>query len=238
VRDLDWEGCLNARDLGGLLISGGGVTLFGSIVRSDNPSYLTAGGWQSVRDYGVRTVIALRTVGTTDDEPDEGLVPEEIKVRRVAIEDGTDEDFRRLCVETHRWCTPLYFKDMLEHWPQRCAKAVISVAEAPAGGVLICCGRGCDRTGLLAFLLLGLVGVKPEEIAADWWRSVERLRPRDPGYQKRLEEVLQNEHSTVGNAIEDALANLAPRLGDYRVTQAHLDALRSRLVGPVIPSGS
>jgi protein-tyrosine phosphatase len=192
-QDLDWDGCLNARDLGGLPLCAGGVTRSGSIVRSDNPAYLTAAGRQSVRDYSIRTVIALRTLGTADDEPDEEVVPEGISIRRVPIEDGTDPDFRRLCIDSNRWCTPLYFRDMLEYWPGRCAQAVISVAEAPAGGVLICCGRGCDRTGLLAFLLLGLVGVEPQEIAADWDRSVERLRPRDPGYQKRLNEVFHRE---------------------------------------------
>ena len=92
----------------------------------------------------------------------------------------TDEDFRWLCVDAYRWRTPLYFKDMLEHWPERCAAAVVGVAEAPAGGVLICCGRGCDRTGLLAFFLLGLAGARPEEIAANWSRNVERLDRETP----------------------------------------------------------
>ncbi len=123
---------------------------------------------------------------------------------------------------------------MLEHWPRRCAQAVISVAEAPPGGVLICCGRGCDRTGLLAFLLLGLVGAEPQEIAADWDRSVEPLRPRDPDYEKRVKELLRREQTTVGEAIDPALSafDLVVRLRDSGVTQHHLAALRLRLVEP------
>ena len=63
-------------------------TLFGSVARSDNLSHLTATGWQSVRDYGIRTVIALRTVGYSDDEPDEGLAPKGGQGPACPIEDG------------------------------------------------------------------------------------------------------------------------------------------------------
>ncbi len=101
-KDLDWDGCLNARDLGGLPLSVGGVTRSGSIVRSGNPTYLTAAGWQSVRDYGIRMVIALRALGTADDEPDEEVVPEGTSIRRVPIEDGTGPGFGRLCIDSGR----------------------------------------------------------------------------------------------------------------------------------------
>ncbi len=44
-RRLDWEGCVNVRDLGGLPTVSGHSTSFGAVVRSDNPAFLTAKGW-------------------------------------------------------------------------------------------------------------------------------------------------------------------------------------------------
>lgn len=60
ARDLDWEGCGNVRDLGGLPTVGGGETVRGRIVRANNLDLLTRDGWQALWDYGVRTVIDLR----------------------------------------------------------------------------------------------------------------------------------------------------------------------------------
>src|SRR5262245_9976195 len=58
-RDLDWDGCYNVRDLGGLHPVDGRVTRFGALVRSDAPSALTAPGWAAVRTHGIATVIDL-----------------------------------------------------------------------------------------------------------------------------------------------------------------------------------
>jgi hypothetical protein len=231
-RDLVWDGCLNARDLGGLPTIDGATTRRGAVVRSDNPAFLTDAGWAALRTHGVRTILNLRTDGTTDPEVDETRRPADVTFRRVAVEDLTMPGFVERCVDTGLWCTPVHIGLMLEHWPERCAAAVTAVAEAPPGGVLIACTRGCDRTGLVAFLLLGLAGVAAADIAADWERSVERLRPRDPDQEAILTARLAQQGTTVRDAIEDALGafDLAQRLVDHGLSFADLDAVRRRLV--------
>ena len=57
-------------------------------MRSDNPAYLTQAGWAALWRHGVRTVVALRTIGTADDEPAE--IPNEVEFVRVDLEDSTD----------------------------------------------------------------------------------------------------------------------------------------------------
>jgi protein-tyrosine phosphatase len=47
VTTLHWEGCLNVRDLGGLLTEDGRRTRAGVVVRSDNIRVLTDEGWRS-----------------------------------------------------------------------------------------------------------------------------------------------------------------------------------------------
>ncbi|WP_090944073.1 tyrosine-protein phosphatase [Nonomuraea jiangxiensis] len=40
-RHLDWDGCFNARDLGGIPVPGGGEIRRRAVIRSDNPERLT-----------------------------------------------------------------------------------------------------------------------------------------------------------------------------------------------------
>ena len=60
-RELAIDGLLNARDLGGLVTGDGRVTRRGALIRAANLSNLTPAGHQALVDYGVRTVIDLRT---------------------------------------------------------------------------------------------------------------------------------------------------------------------------------
>ncbi len=66
----------------------------------------------------------------------------------------------------------------LERFRGNIAAAVRAVAHAPAGGVVIHCAGGKDRTGLLSAFLLHVAGVADDEIAADYALSEDRLRPR------------------------------------------------------------
>ena len=59
-RNLQWQGCLNVRDLGGHRTVDGGETRFGEIIRADSLRQLDRAGLQAVWDYGVRTIVDLR----------------------------------------------------------------------------------------------------------------------------------------------------------------------------------
>jgi hypothetical protein len=63
-RHLDWEGCYNARDLGGLRTASGEYIRLRSLVRAENLDLLTEPDWNALYEYGVRTIIDLRN----DDE--------------------------------------------------------------------------------------------------------------------------------------------------------------------------
>lgn len=87
-----------------------------------------------------------------------------------------DTEFWRYLNDEQLNGTPLYYEPFLERKPDRCADAVAAVAHAKPGGVIFHCGAGRDRTGLLTLLLLALVDVEPELIAADYELSTELLR--------------------------------------------------------------
>jgi hypothetical protein len=60
TRALDWDGCVNVRDLGGLPLEGGGETRLGVLVRADNVRKLTDAGWEALADHGVTRIVDLR----------------------------------------------------------------------------------------------------------------------------------------------------------------------------------
>lgn len=222
-RNLSWEGCNNVRDLGGLRTTDGRKTRFGRIVRSDSPSRLTEAGWSALYDYGIRTIVTLRTHGLEEGELEFNSPYAEIDNLQVDIEDVTDDEFVQRWAVTELWGTPLYYKDALHRWPKRHAAALTAIAQAKPGGVLFHCIRGHDRTGIIALLLLSLVGVEPDEILADYELSVDPER----------DNLLRQRHTTAGEVLMSAIDNL--NVEDYLIkggaSKADLVALRKRLSG-------
>lgn len=173
-RHLEWEGCFNARDLGGLRTLAGLVIRRGAAVRADAPSRLTASGWSALWAYGVRTIIDLRN----DDElvPDAAPRPDGVTTVHLPLDGMEDREFWDYWSSGPQFGTPLYFRPHLERFPHLSANVIAAIAQSPPGGVLLHCGRGRDRTGLITMQLLDVVGVPAEDIAADYALSTDRLR--------------------------------------------------------------
>ena len=98
---------------------------------------------------------------------------------------------------------------------------------------------GIRRTGLVATLLLALAGVAPDDIAADYELSTDRLRPlraRSGGNNQRRspEKVLARPSTTAGAVILATLGSIDVeallRAGGLR--DDDLAAVRARLLGP------
>jgi protein-tyrosine phosphatase len=67
-RHLEWAGCFNVRDLGGLPTAAGGLTRRGAIVRSDSLGRLEPRGWEELEAYGIGTVVDLRNESELGDD--------------------------------------------------------------------------------------------------------------------------------------------------------------------------
>ena len=191
-------------------------------MRSDTPSRLTAAGWSALYDYGIRTIVTLRTHGMQEDELSFTSPYPDITTVQVEIEDITDREFLDLWARTGLWSTPLYYKDALRRWPDKHAAAITAIARAQPGGVLFHCIRGHDRTGIIALLLLTLASVAPDEILADYVLS------HDP----ERDDMLLNAHSSVSEAVLGALdgLDLVSYLRMGGASQDDLTAIRNRLL--------
>jgi protein tyrosine/serine phosphatase len=183
-RHLQWEGCFNVRDLGGFPTRAGGATAWGAVVRSDSPAALTDAGWNALRAHGVRTIVDLRDASEREELPARA----ELDAVHVPVLDFGDAGFWDPLRGS--WDTPRFYRAALEHWQPRFAEAVVAVARAEPGAVLVHCQVGRDRTGLVCALLLSLAGVPAEEVAADYALSAERLRPL---YDRLLSEAADDD---------------------------------------------
>lgn len=90
ARRLQWDGCYNTRDLGGLRTVDGQDIRRRVLVRSDNLSRLTEAGWQALVSYGIRTVLDLRTSWEQSIELSPFLQRENSPVRYVHVPLLTD----------------------------------------------------------------------------------------------------------------------------------------------------
>lgn len=234
-RHLDWDGCFNVRDLGGLTATASTVTRWGALVRGDALDGLSPAGWTALADHGVRTVIDLRNY----DELGLDAAPRPATVTTIHLPlDGTeDREFWSVWESGPQFGTPLYYRPHLDHFPERNAAVIAAIAGAQPGGVAFHCVGGRDRAGQITMLLLALVGVAAEDIAADYALSTERLRARyarrgEDDQGPRLESFLAEQGTTAGEVIIATLAELdvETRLRDAGLTDQDLATLRRRLV--------
>ena len=241
TRLLAWEGCLNARDLGGYVTEDGRETRWGAVVRSDSPAALTEAGRAALAGYGVRAIIDLRLPAELADHPNPFAEPGDhgIAYTNVSFIDpaaGFPPDTMSLA-ENYLW--------MLDRFSGFLAQVMAAIANAPEGGVMVHCAAGKDRTGLISALLLGLAGVPADTIAADYAMTTELLWPRDqawlengPGERAEREAMLARFAPTTEVMVE-VLERLTERFGGVEayllktgLGRDDLDRLRDRILAP------
>jgi hypothetical protein len=234
-RHLHWQGCFNARDLGGLRTTDGRETRWEAVVRADSLDGLTPSGWTALSAYGVRTVIDLRN--DNERTANHGQRPPSVATVHLPLDGAEDREFWSVWDRGPQFGTPLYYRPHLERFPERSVAVLSAIAAAGPGGVVFHCEGGRDRAGQIAMLVLALVGVPPEEIAADYVLSRTRLHARyaargEDDQGPRLESFLAAKGTNAAKLIVATLAELdiEGRLREAGLTDGDLAALRGRLV--------
>jgi protein tyrosine/serine phosphatase len=200
---LDWPGCVNARDVGGLSTADGGRIRPGALLRSDHHAALTPAGLRAVRDCGVSRILDLRRARECDRDPSPFAgdpvyrhVPLLAPVREYEID-------------------PYGYGPLLDHNRARIRVAYAAFAEAPPGAVLVHCQGGRDRTGALVAVALAAAGVPAADIVADYART-------DGSPPATMSTTLRH--------LDDVYGGAAAYLLAAGVTPAQLSAGRARLL--------
>lgn len=179
-RDLAWDACYNAREVGGYPTADGGHTRWRALVRTDNLQRLTPEGKVELRDYGVRTVIDLRSAHELERDPDPFAVHQGLdgmpRYLNLPLVDYEDREATADMEATETMAAEYIV--ILERNKERIAAVIKAVAASlDEGAVLVHCHGGKDRTGIIVAFLLSLAGVPRDTVVEDYAVSEVRLEP-------------------------------------------------------------
>ena len=237
-QNIDFEGLVNCRDLGGLETEASGVTRSGVLFRSETPQVMTKADVTRARsELGIGCVIDLR--GETPRESKQaGSGPVAEGGRGVVMDflelaggmDKVDPSPHGILVDLLQ-CGGNPLRIFLEHF--------VSTDAA----VLVHCHTGKDRTGFAAALTLALVGVRDDEIIADYELSIpaflpmmENLEAKGLGLPDNVPAFARHQPSSVG--IKAMLSHLrsnwtSPEAWalEHGISHELIEKTQARLVG-------
>lgn len=236
LKHIPMDGPQNFRDLGGFLNQDGKMVLWNRLYRADSLAELTEKDASALRVRKVCTIVDLRGSAERQAMPDR--VPEGIRYIACPLmrEDPSAPDMAAL--DSFAQSLKIGYLRMVQENTDLVAQAVRAVMDGlERGAVVFHCTAGKDRTGVLAAILLLLLGVADEDIIADYQvsftynvRGINRLVAEQPELRQYLEQAGSNSmlHSDPAN-IQAVLAllnreNIAPWLeaaGVSREMQRH-----------------
>jgi protein-tyrosine phosphatase len=158
------------------------------LVRSDNVASLTHAGRRAMMDYGVATVIDLRTEREVNGAPGPPFSDFQSSSPASSSKSETDGhspaylhlalvDDATAFILNEAPTMPERYMLMLDR-RQAAIGAIFNAIATADGPVLFHCFAGKDRTGLVAAMLLSLGGVEPEAIGADYAETDVQLASR------------------------------------------------------------
>jgi protein tyrosine/serine phosphatase len=211
LRKLTLTGCVNFRDLGGYPSGDGRRIRWRQLFRADGLTRLDEQDCAQLADLSLATVIDLRTQGEVDER---GRFPEdvfEVEYHHLPLTDvlPPTEDLSRY--DEPAFVTSRY-RQLFSEGSSSLARAVEVLAEPEALPAVFHCSAGKDRTGILAALVLGFLGVPREVIVEDYALSaegmlalLERLKAE---YAESVEEVERYAPAVISVAPEAMAAFL------------------------------
>ena len=176
-REIDLEGCLNFRDLGGYPTREGRKRAWRRVYRSDGLHHLTAGDVARLRDeLRVSDLIDLRSSAELQLDGRGPLEREPMAFHHLPLFDG--ERPSTFGPEEQRRIDAMKLSDRywgLAEMAKQAIAGVVRVIAESEGGAVYHCAAGKDRTGVISAIVLSAVGVADELIVADYALSQQNL---------------------------------------------------------------
>jgi len=234
-RHIELAGVLNLRDVGSYPVTGGGCVRWRALLRSDALHQLDRGGQDVLAGLDLRTVVDLRTPPETRAAPSmlDGLGA---RVTHVSILRG---DLQALPLELEA-----IYRYMIVDCADAVAEAIRALCAADSLPALVHCSAGKDRTGIVIALVLAVLGVPDEVIAADYALSSRYLDPDSTAAIGQLQAstglgesltrpLLVSPPALILDVltwVRAAGGSVDGYLLDHGLGQAELDQLRSALI--------
>lgn len=234
---LPLENASNVRDLGGYPSMNNELTNFGYLLRGDDLSKLNQKDIQFLLEYGLSSVIDLRSDNELVTHPDPFAVIEEVHYKHISLieQDVIDPAFvSKIMKNPETFLLEMNFEFVKNG--TKGIKEVFDFIAEQKGGVLFHCTAGKDRTGLIAMLLLGLVGVSKLDILTNYMVTEiyirESLSTKDKE-NKIPKELLQSKPEYIEPIIDyilETFGGFEEYLLHIGVEKNNLDTIISRFV--------
>jgi protein-tyrosine phosphatase len=234
-RRIPLPGTLNLRDLGGYPTSDGGTVRWRTLLRSDALHRLDDSGRAALAGFGLRTVVDLRTDEETENAPS-GLHGTGARLFHVPL-------IRAEGIGTLPPELAAVYRHMIDDRGAAIAEAVGRLSADGALPGLIHCSAGKDRTGLVAALVLEVIGVPDEIIAADYALSAENLNADTAQVISQIQAISGGHRLDLGvlgsppelilatlARVRDQAGSVAAYLVRHGLPQPAIDSLRGALV--------
>jgi protein-tyrosine phosphatase len=241
-RHVPFEASFNFRDIGGYETRDDRRVRWGAVYRSDTLHRLTTADLERALQLGIRTVIDLRSAGELERSGRFGRA-HEVAFHNLPLEEevAIDPPDRELAEPP----PGEFYVEMATAGRAAIANILRVIAEGEHA-VVFHCFAGKDRTGVLAALLLALLGVPDDTIVADYHLSDQALAPaiawaesNDPQWAARMAAfppwLLRAPHDTMQaflDVLRERHGSIDGYLTDAGVEPAVIDTLRARLLEP------
>ena len=167
-RHIPLEGAFNFRDLGGYRTGDGHSVRWRRVFRSDELQHITHNDSNHLRgDIGLATVIDLRNDIEIEQFGVTSWSEMGIRCLTLTLSDGGDPARQRLQSSSN--LGELYLQILqLPFFGSRLVEALETIAQTDNHPLVFHCTAGKDRTGMLAAVLLSILGVAEEDILEDY----------------------------------------------------------------------
>lgn len=248
-RHVDFEACFNFRDLGGYETLDGRHVRWHALYRSDTLHRLTPADAEEFDALGLRTVIDLRSHTELDDFGRLAVAGAH-EWHHVPMLDDVKLALRGDAAAPEREAPPEElapgegYVRIVQQFGDALARVLDVLSRDDALPAVFHCTSGKDRTGIVAAVVLELLGVPDEVIAADYvltTRARERssawIEANEPDFAAFLATIPPERRVVSEETILGFLAGVRAEHGGIRelvdsigVTDAQVAALRERLL--------
>jgi protein-tyrosine phosphatase len=176
TRHLPTQGLYNLRELGGYTTQTGQSTQWRKIMRADGLHRLESAAQEDLLALGVKTVIDLRNPEELTQSPNVFANHHQVKYLNVSLFAGLARAAQSELNSTPNNLINIY-QQALKHSQDEFRTVLKEIASSDEGTTLFHCTAGKDRTGLIAALVLGALGVSEEQIVQDYALTSDYIEP-------------------------------------------------------------
>lgn len=181
-RHIALDGACNMRDLGGYPSRHGGHVRWGRLLRADGLYMLTTNDRHRLHEMGLRTVIDLRFAGELLRAPNVYATDGAVDYCHIPLHDD------KTLIGAHALPQDVraYYHMLIDEAGLQLSTVIERIARLDALPAVVHCTLGKDRTGLVAALMLDLLGVPHDLIVQDYALTALYARPLLKGLRERL----------------------------------------------------